>query len=114
MTQWLKFVNQGGIPAIQSVSVNTNGTVTTFSFNNHPYRQTNRFYGFFAVKISQDTSAITGTNTVQFDTQGVGGSTVDVYQPNGQIATVSELTSLGQSIYLCFYDRDNNRVQIIS
>lgn len=113
MTQWLKFVNQGGIPAIQSISVNTNGTVTTFSFNNHPYRQTNRFYGFFAVKIAQDTSEITGTNTVQFDTQGVGGSTVDVYQPNGQIATVSELTSLGQSVYLCFYDRDNNRVQII-
>ena len=35
MTQWLKFVNQGGIPAIQSIAVNTNGTVTTFSFN--PY-----------------------------------------------------------------------------
>ena len=113
MTQWLKFVNQGGIPAIQSVAVNTNGTVTTFSFNNHPYRQTNRFYGFFVVKIDQDTSAITGTNTVQFDTQGVGGSTVDVYQANGQIATVNELASLGQSVYLCFYDRDNNRVQII-
>ena len=29
MTQWLKFVNQGGIPAIQSIAVNTNGTVTT-------------------------------------------------------------------------------------
>ena len=114
MTQWLKFVNQGGIPAIQSVAVNTNGTVTTFSFNNHPYRQTNRFYGFFVIKIDQDTSAITGTNTVQFDTQGVGGSTVDVYQPNGQISTVNKLTSLGQSVYLCFYDKDNNRVQIIS
>ena len=113
MTQWLKFVNQGGIPAIQSVAINTTGTVTTFSFNNHPYRQTNRFYGFFAVKIAQDTSAITSTNTVQFDTQGGGGSTVDVYQPNGQIANVNELTSLGQSVYLCFYDKDNNRVQII-
>ena len=91
MTQWLKFVNQGGIPAIQSISVNTNGTVTTFSFNNHPYRQTNRFYGFFVVKITQDTSAITSTNTVQFDTQGVGGSTVDVYQPKDQILSKEKL-----------------------
>ena len=114
MTQWLKFVNQGGIPAIQSITVNTNGTVTTFSFNNHPYRQTNRFYGFFVIRIDQDTSGITSTNTVQFDTQGVGGSAIDVYQANGQIATINKLTSLGQSVYLCFYDRDNNRVQIIS
>lgn len=114
MTQWLKFVNQGGIPAIQTVAVNTVGTVTTLSFNSHPYRQTNRFYGFFVIRIDQDTSEITSTNTVQFDTQGVGGSAIDIYQANGQIATINELTSLGQSVYLCFYDRDNNRVQIIS
>ena len=114
MTQRLKFVNQGGIPAIQTVAINTVGTVTTLSFNSHPYRQTNRFYGFFVIRIDQDTSGITSTNTVQFDTQGVDGSTVDVYQSNGQIATINELTSLGQSVYLCFYDRDNNRVQIIS
>ena len=114
MTQWLKFVNQGGIPAIQTVAVNTVGTVTTLSFNSHPYRQTNRFYGFFVIRIDQDTSGITSTNTVQFDTQGVGGSAIDVYQANGQIATINELTSLGQSVYLCFYDSDNNRVQIIS
>ena len=114
MTQWLKFVNQGGIPAIQTVAVNTVGTVTTLSFNSHPYRQTNRFYGFFVIRIDQDTSGITSTNTVQFDTQEVGRSAIDVYQANGQIATINELTSLGQSVYLCFYDRDNNRVQIIS
>ena len=114
MTQWLKFVNQGGIPAIQTVAVNTVGTVTTLSFNSHPYRQTNRFYGFFVIRIDQDISGIISTNTVQFDTQGVGGSAIDVYQANGQIATINELTSLGQSVYLCFYDRDNNRVQIIS
>jgi len=38
MTQWLRFVNQGGFPAIQSVAETTNGTNTTFSFNDHPYR----------------------------------------------------------------------------
>ena len=113
MTQCLKFVNQGGIPAIQSVAVNTTNTVTTISFNAHPYRQTNHFYGVFAIKINQDTSSITSTNLVKFDTQGVVGSEIDVYQPNGQLATINELTSVGQSIYLCFYDRDSNRVQIL-
>ena len=109
---WLKFVNQGGFPSIISTAINTSGTVTTFSFNDHPYRQTNRFYGGFFVKIGQDTTGL-DTNTVRFDTVGVGGSAVDVYQSNGTPATVANLTSAGQSIYLCFYDRDNNRVQII-
>lgn len=113
MAQWLKFVNQGGFPSIQSTAVTTNGTVTTFSFNDHPYRQTNRFYGGFFVKIAQDTTAVTATNTVKFDTVGIGGSAVDVYQPNGNLATANELTSKGQSVYLCFYDRDANRVQIL-
>ena len=45
MTQWLKFVNQGGFPAIQSINETTSGNNTTFSFNDHPYRQTHRFYG---------------------------------------------------------------------
>ena len=112
--QWLKFVNQGGIPAIQCINVTADDTAgtTTFSFNDHPYRQTNRFYGFFAVKFPNAITG-TGTNKVKFDTQGVGGSAIDVYQPNGQIATINELTSLGQSVYMCFYDKDNNRVQII-
>lgn len=113
MAQWLKFVNQGGIPAIQSVNVTTTDTTTTISFNDHPYRQTNRFYGVFAIKVNQDTSNITPTNSVKFDTQGVVGSAIDVYQPNGQLATINELTSVGQSVYLCFYDRDSNRVQIL-
>lgn len=78
--QQLKFVNQGGFPAIQTSNVTTNGTVTTFSFNDHPYRQTNRFFGGFFVKINSNTADITDTNTVKFDTIGVGGSSVDVYQ----------------------------------
>lgn len=113
MTQWLKFVNQGGIPAIQNVAVTVNDTdgYTTFSFNDHPYRQTNRFYGFFVVKFP---NPITGSdNTVKFDTQGVGGSAVDVYYTNGEKLTVNNLASVAQTVHLFFYDRDSNRVQLI-
>ena len=115
--QWLKFVNQGGIPAIQNVAVSTDATAgtMTFSFNDHPYRQTNKFYGFFAVKFPNaiTSTETTGAYTVKFDTQGVGGSAVDVYYTNGNKLTVSNLTSSAQTVHLFFYDRDSNRVQLI-
>ena len=67
MVQQLKFVNQGGFPTIQSVSTTTSGTVTTFSFNEYPYRQTHRFSGGFGVKIPSAVAEST-TKTVQCDT----------------------------------------------
>lgn len=112
MVQILKFVNQGGFPAISVVNTSTTGTVTTFSFNDHPYRQTNRFYGGFWAKFPNPVTE-TATNTVQFDTIGVGGSTVDVYSTNGAPITVADLTSTAQAVHLFFYDRDSNRVQLI-
>lgn len=117
MIQWLKFVNQGGIPAIQNVAVTDDATAgtRTFSFNDHPYRQTNHFYGFFAVKFPNaiEATETTGAYTVKFDTQGVGGSAVDVYYTNGEKLTVSNLASTTQTVHLFFYDRDSNRVQLI-
>lgn len=113
MTQWLKFVNQGGFPAIQSVAETTDGSKTTFSFNDHPYRQTNRFYGGFFVKIPQVNATATG-NLVYFDTQGVGGSSVPVYLYSGAQATVANFTSSKPQVRLCFYDRDNNVVQLMA
>lgn len=108
----LKFSNQGGFPCIEVTKVTTVGTVTTFSFNNHPYRQTNRFFGGFFVKFPNAVTE-TGTNTVQFDTQGVGGSAVSVYSNTGAALTVAGLTSTDQTIHLFFYDRDSNRVQLV-
>ena len=112
MTQWLKFVNQGGFPAIQSVAETTNGTNTTFSFNGHPYRQTNKFYGAFFVKIPKVVDTTT-THIVFFDTVGVGGSAVPVYLFSGGQATIANFSSSGPQVRQCFYDRDNNRVQIM-
>lgn len=117
MIQWLKFVNQGGIPAMQNIAVTDDATAETrtFSFNDHPYRQTHNFYGFFAVKFPNPITATetTGAYTVKFDTQGVGGSSVDVYYTNGEKLTVSNLASVAQTVHLFFYDRDSNRVQLI-
>ena len=112
MTQWLRFVNQGGFPAIQSVAETTSGTNTTFSFNSHPYRQTNKFYGGFFVKIPKVDVTETG-NAVYFDTVGVGGSAVPVYLYSGGQATIANFSSSGPQVRLCFYDRDNDRVQIM-
>lgn len=110
--QFLRFSNQGGFPCIEVTNVNTVGTITTFSFNNHPLRQTNRFAGGFWIKFPNAVTE-TDTNTVQFETQGVGGSTVPVYSSNGAQLTVADLTSTDQAIHLFFYDRDSNRVQLI-
>uniref|UniRef100_A0AAU8MH08 Capsid protein n=1 Tax=Geladintestivirus 5 TaxID=3233137 RepID=A0AAU8MH08_9CAUD len=108
----LKFVNQGGIPSIIVVGTNTIDTVTTFSFNNHPYRQTNRFYGFFVAKFPNAVTE-TSTNTVRFNTLGVGGSSIDVYSSTGAALTIADLTSTDQAVHLFFYDKDSNRVQLM-
>lgn len=108
----LKFSNQGGFPLVEVVNISESGTVTTLNFNNHPYRLTNRFYGGFFVKVPQAVAA-GGTNTLEFATIGVGGSNVPVYLPNGTQATAADIESTGPAIYLAFYDRDNNRIQLI-
>lgn len=111
----LKFSNQGGFPLIEAVSIAESGTTTTINFNNHPYRQSNRFYGGFFVKIPQNTvTGLTQTNNVEFATIGVGGSNIPLYSVTGTQVQVSELASSGPAIFLVFYDRDSNRIQLIN
>lgn len=107
----LRFSNQGGFPLLEAVNVSTDATNTMVSFNNHPWRQTNRFFGGFFVKIPQEVA--TGTTLLQFTTIGVSGSTVPVYLSNGTQATAADIVSTGPAIYLAFYDRDTNRVQLL-
>lgn len=110
----LKFSNQGGFPLIEAVSVVENGTTTTINFNNHPYRQSNRFYGGFFIKIAQDTTTLTQTNNVEFATVGIGGSNLPLYSVTGTQVQISELASTGPAIFLIFYDKDSNRIQLIN
>lgn len=106
----LKFSNRIGLPNIEAVSVTSDGTTTTIAFNPYSYIG-NSFFGGFWVKIPQ--AVTTSTEPVQFSTVGVSGSTVPVYLAAGTQATVAAFASTGPAIYLAFYDRDNNRVQLI-
>lgn len=108
--EYLTFCNQGGFPTIKAISAKSDGTNTIVSFNNHPYRQTNKFYGGFFVKIEM---AISGsTQPLMFATEGVANSAVPVYLKTGAQATGNTIKSDGPAIYMAFYDRDNNRVQL--
>lgn len=106
----LKFANRTGFPCIESVGVNSNGTTTTVSFN--PHQGSQNFFGGFWVKIAQ--TVATSTEPLQFTTIGVTGSTVPVYLPTGIQATVANIATTGEGIFLLFYDRDNNKVTLIN
>lgn len=106
----MKFSNRTGFPNIEAVSVVSDGTTTTISFNPCSYLG-NDFYGGFWVKIPQ--AVTTSTEPVQFTTVGVSNSTVPVYLSSGTQATVADFVSTGPAIYLAFHDKDNNRVQLI-
>ena len=83
-----RFSNGGGFPNLEAVSVTSDGTNTTISFNPQQF--------------------------VQVSTIGVSGSVQPVYLSTGVQATVANIESTGNGIYLFFYDRDTNRVQLIS
>lgn len=106
----LRFSNRTGFPCIESTGVTSDGTNTTVSFN--PHWGSNNFFGGFWVKIAQNVA--TGTEPLQFTTVGVPGSTVPVYLPTGVQATVANIATTGGGVFLLFYDRDNNKVTLIS
>lgn len=106
---FLKFANTRGFPCIESTSITSDGTNTTVSFNAH--QGSNNFFGGFWVKINQ--SVTTSTEPLYFTTTGVSGSTIPVYLSTGLQATVANIVTTGNGIFLLFYDRDNNRVTLI-
>ena len=106
----LKYANRFGFPCIESTSVISDGTNTTVSFN--PHQNGDNFFGGFWVKIGQNVA--TSTEPLQFATTGVVGSTIPVYLQTGVQATVANIVTSGGGIFLLFYDKDNNRVTLIS
>lgn len=108
---FLKFINVNGIPALEAVQVTRADGKITVSFNPHRYRFTNNFYGEFDIYIPQ---AISGNGDVlQFDTLGIAGTTVPVYKADGTQAADTDIAGTGLGVYKCFYNRDNNRVQLM-
>ena len=111
ITPLVKFVNRRGFPCVESTAINTDGTTSTFVFDDHKLISSG-FSGGFWVRIPQTIE--TGTNVVQFTITGVSGTTIPVYLSNGEQATLADFVTTGGGVFLCFYDRIANRLQLIA
>lgn len=102
--------NVNGIPALKSLSVDVTSTDVRFDFNNHrnigsPYR------GYITFYLAQ--SIPTGTTTtlpIVFTSGGANPQPLMTY--NGAAVTVGDLQGTG--IYLAWFERDTNTLQLIS
>lgn len=107
----LKTVNERGIPALSVESITSDGTNTSFNFEKHRFIG-NNFSGFFVVKIPQ--AVATSTQPLFFNTIGVEGTSVPVYDADGDRITVATLaTSNFPTFRLMFYDRQSNKLQLM-
>ena len=112
----LRVSNRLGFPMLEVQRVEppaTGSTVTKFVFNNHPQRGYNFFGGFF-VKVPQNLTTLTDTNTVAFATDGVSDAPVPLVLYDGSTATVADIVTSGGGIMLCFYDRASNSLRLVN
>lgn len=111
MATRLKAVNQRGWPTIESTGVTLTTTAETFSFAAHPYVG-NPFQGGLYIKISGTPTAPTTAVPINFTTTGVAGSTVPVYNAQGQAITTANFP--GDGIYIGFWDTDTNLLRLLN
>lgn len=109
----LKRCNQFGFGMLESIGISTTGTVTTIKFNDHPQRRIN-FFGGFYVNIAQDTTGVTATNTVVFQTGDDTSTAMPVKLFSGADATMAYFSTTGNGVAHMFYDIAHNRLQLIS
>lgn len=98
-------VNTAGIPCMESRSVSTGDTEVIFTFDSQPFIQ-RRFSGIIAVKLSQAIDSTGDSLPVQFS---MAGNAISLMK-EGTAVTGSDLK---QGIYLVFYDRTANTLQIV-
>lgn len=107
----LKFVNGRGIPCIETIGVNVGTDAVTFQFNNHPFVSA-RFAGLIFVKISHTYTAPSSPLPIRFTTVGAATSTQDLIGTNNTPITSADFSNTG--VYGVFYDRDTNKMQLIT
>lgn len=105
----LKLANRTGIPCLEVLSIDVTATNVVFNFADHPLFR-NNFQGLFLIR--NDKTFATSSLPIQFATAGVSGSTVDAYNVGNVALTGSDFNKTG--IYLFFYDRPTNKLQIVS
>lgn len=100
--------NRGGIPRLQSTGVNVTATDVQFSFNADATFSRN-YSGLVLVRLAQAIPSGTTTTLPIVFTSSAGTQAVTTY--NGAAVTVAEITGTG--IYLLYYDRATNILQLI-
>lgn len=111
MANFLKTVNNRGIPCIESNSVATTTDAIIFSFNMYDFIG-NNFSGLIAIKISQQFTAPVTAVPIRFITKNVSNSVIDVETLNNTVVTSADWQGTG--IYIAFYDRESNKLQLIN
>ena len=104
-----QYVNRAGIPTVKSTSVQVNGTTSVdFTFDTEityrPYR------GLVLVYLAQAIPAGTTTTLPIRLTLGPNSSNVTTY--NGAALTVADFQGTG--VYLFYYDKNDNVLQILN
>jgi hypothetical protein len=111
MNTVLTMCNRNGFPCIESTGVTVTADEVLFSFNPHSYVN-NNFQGAFFVKISQTYTAPGTPLPIKFTTTGVSNSTVNLTGLGD--ANITSETFNATGIYICFYDRADNTLQLLT
>lgn len=106
----VKRTNQLGIPAIQSISVSLSSTRETFTFREH-INVSDYFQGYFTAWLSGSPTAPSTPVPVYFNTEGLLGSDVQVFDPGGTAITTANIRD---GVYTMFYDRTTNKLRLMS
>lgn len=109
MAIWpFQYVNQRGIPTIQSRSVTVSDTSVDFKFN--PDWNSRPFRGLLLVYLADEIP--TGTTTTLPIRFSMAGTTSNVTLAGGANLTVADLPGTG--VYLFYYDRFSDTLQLLS
>lgn len=102
-------VNQRGIPAIRSLSVNVTATEVQFDFNNHQ-NIGSPFRGLIIINLAQAIpTGTTGTLPIVFTSSNSNPQALTGY--DGVAITAADYKGTG--IYLVWYESSSNTLQLI-
>ena len=108
MARWpFQYTNINGIPAIQSRGVRVNTDNVTFSFR--PDWDRNPFRGLILINIEDEIPE--GTTTTLPIIFTMAGTSTNVTVAGGDNLTVADFSGTG--VYLVYYDRFSNVLQLI-
>ena len=103
-------VNQTGIPAIRSLSVNVTATEVQFDFNNHR-NVGSPFRGLVIVNLAQAIPTGT-TDTLPITFTSEGGNAHNLTGYNGAQITVADIKGTG--IYIIWVENSTGTVQLLT